>query len=88
MDNIIATTTLYKNYQLAIPKAIRNKFQDLSVENTIVNKAIINNGLKIVQRTPKTDSLYLDEKFFFTISSNKNKSFFLIKFIKSTFQTI
>ena len=33
MDNIIATTTLYKNYQLAIPKAIRSKFKDLSVED-------------------------------------------------------
>lgn len=40
MENIIATTTLYRNYQLAIPKAIRNQFKDLSVEDTVVDWSI------------------------------------------------
>ena len=55
-----------------------------SVENIIVNNAIINNGLNIVHKIPKTDSLYFDEKFFLTISSSRNISFFLIIFIKPT----
>ena len=56
MDNIIATTTLYKNYQLAIPKAIRNKFQDLSVENTIVDWSI-NEKNEIIIKPRKKVSL-------------------------------
>ena len=55
-----------------------------SVEKIIVNKAIINRGLKKVQKIPKMESLYFDVKFFLTISSNKKISFFLIKLIKST----
>ena len=35
--SIIATTTLYKNYQLAIPKAIRNKIADLNIEDTVID---------------------------------------------------
>ena len=53
-----------------------------NAEKIIVNNAIINRGLNIVQKIPKTESLYLDAKFFFTISSNKNISFFLSKTIK------
>ena len=40
MDNILATTTLYKNYQLAIPKAIRSKFKDLDINNTVIDWSI------------------------------------------------
>ena len=40
MENIIATTTLYKNYQLAIPKAIRNKITDLNIEDTVIDWSI------------------------------------------------
>ena len=40
MDNIIATTTLYKNYQLAIPKAVRNKLKDLTIEDTVIDWSI------------------------------------------------
>lgn len=54
-----------------------------SVENMIVNNAIINSGLKIVQRIPKKELLYFDEKFFLIIHSNKNNSFFFIKLIKT-----
>ena len=53
MDNIIATTTLYKNYQLAIPKAIRNQFKDLSVENTIVDWSINENNEIIIKPRKK-----------------------------------
>ena len=53
MDNIIATTTLYKNYQLAIPKAIRNQFHDLSVENTIVDWSINENNEIIIKPRKK-----------------------------------
>mgnify|MGYP004442575141 CR=1 FL=1 len=34
MDNILATTKLYKNYQLTIPKAIRRQFKELDIENS------------------------------------------------------
>lgn len=37
MKNIIASTRLYKNYQLAIPKAIRNKMEDLDIEDTVID---------------------------------------------------
>ena len=49
MDNVIATTTLYKNYQLAIPKAIRNQFKDLSVKDTIVDWSINENNEIIIK---------------------------------------
>ena len=55
-----------------------------SVEKIIVNKAIINRGLKKVQKIPKMESLYFDVKFFLTISSNKNNSFLFNKLIKPT----
>ena len=56
MDNIIATTTLYKNYQLAIPKAIRNQFKDLTVDDTIVDWSINENN-EIVIKPRKRVSL-------------------------------
>lgn len=53
MENVIATTTLYKNYQLAIPKAIRNQFKDLSVEDTIVDWSINENNEIIIKPRKK-----------------------------------
>ena len=53
MDNIIATTTLYKNYQLAIPKAIRNQFKDLSVEDTIIDWSINENNEIVIKPRKK-----------------------------------
>lgn len=53
MDNIIATTTLYKNYQLAIPKAIRSKFKDLSVEDTVIDWSINENNEIIIKPRKK-----------------------------------
>ena len=57
MDNIIATTNLYKNYQLAIPKAIRNQFKDLSVEDTIIDWSLNENN-EIVIKPRKKVSLH------------------------------
>ena len=53
MDNIIATTTLYKNYQLAIPKAIRSKFKDLSIEDTVIDWSINENNEIIIKPRKK-----------------------------------
>ena len=53
MENVIATTTLYKNYQLAIPKSIRNQFKDLSVEDTIVDWSINENNEIIIKPRKK-----------------------------------
>lgn len=53
MDNIIATTRLYKNYQLAIPKAIRNQFKDLSADDTIVDWSINENNEIIIKPRKK-----------------------------------
>lgn len=49
MDNIIATTTLYKNYQLAIPKAIRNQLKELDSENTVIDWSINENNEIIIR---------------------------------------
>lgn len=53
MENIIATTTLYRNYQLAIPKAIRNHFKDLGVEDTVVDWSINENNEIIIKPRKK-----------------------------------
>ena len=53
MDNVIATTTLYKNYQLAIPKAIRNQFKDLNVDDTILDWSINENNEIIIKPRKK-----------------------------------
>ena len=53
MDNVIATTTLYKNYQLAIPKAIRSQFKDLSVKDTIVDWSINENNEIVIKPRKK-----------------------------------
>lgn len=56
MENIIATTTLYKNYQLAIPKAIRNKIADLNIEDTVIDWSI-NEKNEIIIKPRKKVSL-------------------------------
>ena len=53
MENIIATTTLYKNYQLAIPKAIRNKITDLNIEDTVIDWSIHENNEIIIKPRKK-----------------------------------
>lgn len=53
MENIIATTTLYKNYQLAIPKAIRNKIADLNIEDTVIDWFINENNEIIIKPRKK-----------------------------------
>ena len=53
MENIIATTTLYKNYQLAIPKAIRNKITDLNIEDTVIDWSINENNEIIIKPRKK-----------------------------------
>ncbi|MBO5150538.1 MAG: hypothetical protein J6B73_00015 [Methanobrevibacter sp.] len=53
MDNILATTTLYKNFQLAIPKAIRNQFKDLNVDDTILDWSINENNEIIIKPRKK-----------------------------------
>ena len=53
MDNIMATTTLYKNYQLAIPKVIRNQFKDLSVDDTVIDWSINENNEIVIKPRKK-----------------------------------
>ena len=53
MDNILATTTLYRNYQLAIPKAIRSKFKDLDIDNTIIDWSINENNEIVIKPRKK-----------------------------------
>ena len=49
----MATTTLYKNYQLAIPKVIRNQFKDLSVDDTIIDWSINENNEIVIKPRKK-----------------------------------
>ena len=58
------------------------------VENIIVNKTIINNGLKTVQSMPKAESLYFAEKFLLTTSSSKKSSLSLINLINTPIHII
>ena len=53
MENILATTTLYKNFQLAIPKAIRNQFKDLNVNDTILDWSINENNEIVIKPRKK-----------------------------------
>ena len=62
MKNIIASTRLYKNYQLAIPKAIRNKMEDLDIEDTVIDW-YINEDNDIVIRPRKKVCLELEKKY-------------------------
>ena len=56
MDNILATTTLYKNFQLAIPKVIRNQFKDLNIDDTLLDWSI-NEDNEIIIKPRKKVSL-------------------------------
>lgn len=56
MDNILATTTLYKNYQLAIPKVIRNQFKELNSTDAVIDWSINENN-EIVIKPRKRVSL-------------------------------
>ena len=49
----MATTTLYKNYQLAIPKVIRNQFKDLSVDDTVIDWSINENNEIVIKPRKK-----------------------------------
>ena len=37
MENIIASTKLYKNFQIAIPKEVRKEFNELDINNTMID---------------------------------------------------
>lgn len=58
MNNILASTKIYKNFQVAIPKEIRKEFNDLDINNTMIDWSINkNNEIIIVPRKkslPKT----------------------------------
>ena len=56
MDNILAITTLYKNYQLAIPKVIRNQFKELNSTDAVIDWSINENN-EIVIKPRKRVSL-------------------------------
>lgn len=53
MENILATTTLYKNYQLAIPKAIRTQFKELDSTDTVIDWSINQNNEIIIKPRKK-----------------------------------
>ncbi len=40
MGNILASTKLYKNFQLAIPKEVRKEFNELNIDNTMIDWSI------------------------------------------------
>ena len=40
MENILASTKLYKNFQLSIPKEIRKEFNELNIDNTMIDWGI------------------------------------------------
>lgn len=51
MNNILASTKIYKNFQVAIPKEIRKEFNDLDMNNTMIDWSINkNNEIIIVPR--------------------------------------
>ena len=53
MNNILATTTLYKNYQLAIPKAIRTQFKELDNDEVVIDWLIGKNNEIIIKPRKK-----------------------------------
>lgn len=53
MNNILATTTLYKNYQLAIPKAIRTQFKELDNDGVVIDWLIGKNNEIIIKPRKK-----------------------------------
>lgn len=51
MNNILASTKIYKNFQVAIPKEIRKEFNNLDINNTMIDWSINkNNEIIIVPR--------------------------------------
>ena len=51
MGNILASTKLYKNFQIAIPKEIRKEFNELDINNTMIDWSINkNNEIVLVPR--------------------------------------
>ena len=44
---------MYKNYQLAIPKAIRNKLTDLTIDDTIIDWSINENNEIVIKPRKK-----------------------------------
>ncbi len=53
MDNILATTTLYKNYQLAIPKVIRTQFKEFDNKDVVIDWTIGKNNEIIIKPRKK-----------------------------------
>ena len=51
MEHILASTKLYKNFQLAIPKEVREEFDELDIDNTMIDwKINKNNEIILVPR--------------------------------------
>lgn len=40
MENILASTKVYKNFQIAIPKEVRKEFNELDIDNTMIDWSI------------------------------------------------
>ena len=40
MGNILASTKLYKNFQIVIPKEVRKEFNELNINNTMIDWSI------------------------------------------------
>ena len=53
MNNILATTTLYKNYHLAIPKPIRTQFKELDNDEVLIDWLIGKNNEIIIKPRKK-----------------------------------
>ena len=43
MENILATTKLYKNFQLSIPKEVREEFNEFDIDNIMIDWSINKN---------------------------------------------
>ena len=51
MEHILASTKLYKNFQLTIPKEVREEFDELDIDNTMIDwKINKNNEIILVPR--------------------------------------
>lgn len=51
--NVLASTKLYKNYQIAIPKIIRDRLDDLKMEDTVIDWIVNNDGEIIIKPRKK-----------------------------------
>ena len=55
MEHILASTKLYKNFQLVIPKEVRREFDELDIDNTMIDWSINkNNEIVLVPRKKTT----------------------------------